>query len=224
MSTIAPSLGTTAPISFPGIVSGIDYNAIISKLTQLSLAPTTLLNAQIATLNNANAELIKISNLSRRCRTLSGIFRTRTCSRPIKRARASCGAFGHRHSGRDRDAGTLHDRQRQSSDEYVDTFERKRRTLDYRHITSGTYAGQASERCRSPIHTQESRLERTNGNGSVTVDGVSDFLQRRFAVARRDFEQYHVAGRLEGGCWFPRDARQRRRRVHLERSADFARQ
>ncbi len=51
------------PISFPGIVSGIDYNAIIDKLTSLSLAPTVQLNAQIATLNAANSELIKINNL-----------------------------------------------------------------------------------------------------------------------------------------------------------------
>jgi flagellar hook-associated protein 2 len=51
------------PISFPGIVSGIDYNAIITQLTKLSLAPTISLNSQIATLNNANTELIKINNL-----------------------------------------------------------------------------------------------------------------------------------------------------------------
>ncbi len=51
------------PISFPGIASGIDYNAIITKLTSLTLQQNVGLNAQIATLNAANAELIKINNL-----------------------------------------------------------------------------------------------------------------------------------------------------------------
>ncbi len=53
----------TPPISFPGIASGIDYNSIISKLTALTLAPTVQLNAQIATLNASNLELIKINNM-----------------------------------------------------------------------------------------------------------------------------------------------------------------
>ncbi|HET7815831.1 MAG TPA: flagellar cap protein FliD N-terminal domain-containing protein, partial [Candidatus Baltobacteraceae bacterium] len=52
-----------APISFPGISSGIDYNSIITKLTSLSMAPTVTLNSQIATLNSANAELIKINGM-----------------------------------------------------------------------------------------------------------------------------------------------------------------
>lgn len=51
------------PVSFPGIASGIDYNSIISKLTSMTLAPVTQLNQQIATLNAANAELIKINGL-----------------------------------------------------------------------------------------------------------------------------------------------------------------
>ena len=51
------------PITFPGIVSGIDYNTIIQKLTSLTLAPTTGLNAQIATLNSANAELAHINQM-----------------------------------------------------------------------------------------------------------------------------------------------------------------
>ena len=51
------------PISFPGIASGIDYNSIISKLTSLALQPTVSLNAQIATLNAANSELIKINGM-----------------------------------------------------------------------------------------------------------------------------------------------------------------
>ncbi|MEO9170183.1 MAG: flagellar filament capping protein FliD [Candidatus Baltobacteraceae bacterium] len=51
------------PISFPGIASGIDYNSIIQKLTSLTLAPEVQLNSQLASLNAANAELIKINNL-----------------------------------------------------------------------------------------------------------------------------------------------------------------
>lgn len=51
------------PISFPGISSGIDYNSIIDKLTSLTLAPATAVNAQLATLNSANTELIKINGL-----------------------------------------------------------------------------------------------------------------------------------------------------------------
>jgi flagellar hook-associated protein 2 len=51
------------PVSFPGISSGIDYNSIIQKLTSLTTAPVTQLNQQIATLNAANAELIKINGL-----------------------------------------------------------------------------------------------------------------------------------------------------------------
>lgn len=57
-------LGTNVPpISFPGIASGIDYNSIIQKLTSMTLAPQTQLNNQVASLNAANAELIKINGL-----------------------------------------------------------------------------------------------------------------------------------------------------------------
>ena len=52
-----------APISFPGIASGIDYNAIIQKLTAMTLAPNVRLNQQIASLNAANLELIKINGM-----------------------------------------------------------------------------------------------------------------------------------------------------------------
>lgn len=62
MSSIVP--GTNVPpVSFPGIASGIDYNSIITKLTSMTTAPITQLNQQIATLNAANAELIKINGL-----------------------------------------------------------------------------------------------------------------------------------------------------------------
>jgi flagellar hook-associated protein 2 len=67
-STSAASNASTpgtdlAPITFPGIASGIDYNSIISKLTSLTLAPNTQYNNQITQLNAKNAELIKINGL-----------------------------------------------------------------------------------------------------------------------------------------------------------------
>ncbi len=52
-----------APVSFPGIASGIDYNAIIQKLTSMTLSQNVSLNSQITTLNAANTELIKINNM-----------------------------------------------------------------------------------------------------------------------------------------------------------------
>ena len=63
-ATSAAMPGTDlAPITFPGIASGIDYNAIITKLTSLTLAPNTQYNNQITQLNAKNAELIKINGL-----------------------------------------------------------------------------------------------------------------------------------------------------------------
>jgi len=67
-STSAASSAATpgtdlAPITFPGIASGIDYNSIITKLTSLTLAPNTAYNATITQLNAKNAELIKINGL-----------------------------------------------------------------------------------------------------------------------------------------------------------------
>src|ERR1035441_6656529 len=67
-STSAASSAATpgtdlAPITFPGIASGIDYNSIITKLTSLTLAPNTQYNSKITQLNAKNAELIKINGL-----------------------------------------------------------------------------------------------------------------------------------------------------------------
>jgi flagellar hook-associated protein 2 len=60
----ASTVGTDlAPITFPGIASGIDYNSIINKLTSLTLEPNTLYNSQIKQLDAKNAELIKINSM-----------------------------------------------------------------------------------------------------------------------------------------------------------------
>ena len=51
------------PISFPGIASGIDYNSIINKYTQMTLEQETPLQNQITSLNSQQSELLKIQDL-----------------------------------------------------------------------------------------------------------------------------------------------------------------
>ncbi len=62
-SSTTGTLGNVPPISFPGIASGIDYNAIIEKLTSLTLAQNQPLNAENTSLAAQNKELIKINGL-----------------------------------------------------------------------------------------------------------------------------------------------------------------
>ncbi|GAC1403298.1 MAG: hypothetical protein NVSMB64_04760 [Candidatus Velthaea sp.] len=58
------TLGThVPPVSFPGIASGLDYNSIIQKLTNLTLIPIQNYQSQITQVSAKNAELIKISSL-----------------------------------------------------------------------------------------------------------------------------------------------------------------
>ncbi len=60
-STVA---GTNVPpVSFPGIASGIDYNSIIQKYTDLTLAQETPLKNQVSQLNAQQAEMLKIQDL-----------------------------------------------------------------------------------------------------------------------------------------------------------------
>ena len=57
------TLGDVPPVTFPGIASGIDYNAIIQKYTQATQAAEVPYQNQINNLNKANAEILKIQNL-----------------------------------------------------------------------------------------------------------------------------------------------------------------
>src|SRR5580658_3053552 len=52
-----------APVTFPGIASGINYNAIIDKYTNLTLEQEKPLQSQVTKLNAQQTELIKIQNL-----------------------------------------------------------------------------------------------------------------------------------------------------------------
>jgi len=57
------TLGDVPPITFPGIASGIDYNAIIQKYTQATQQAEIPYQDQINNLNAANAEILKIQSL-----------------------------------------------------------------------------------------------------------------------------------------------------------------
>jgi len=63
-SSSATQYGTNVPaVSFPGIASGIDYNSIIQKYTDLTLAQEKPLETKVTTLNAQQAELLKIHDL-----------------------------------------------------------------------------------------------------------------------------------------------------------------
>ena len=57
------TLGDVPPVTFPGIASGIDYNAIIQKYTAATQAAEVPYQDQLNNLTTANAEILKIQNL-----------------------------------------------------------------------------------------------------------------------------------------------------------------
>jgi flagellar hook-associated protein 2 len=63
-STSSSVAGTNVPpVSFPGIASGIDYNSIIQKYTDLTLQQEKPLQNQVSQLNAQQAEMLKIQDL-----------------------------------------------------------------------------------------------------------------------------------------------------------------
>lgn len=57
------TLGDVPPVTFPGIASGIDYNAIIEKYTAATQEAEVPYQDQLNKLNAQNAEILKIQNL-----------------------------------------------------------------------------------------------------------------------------------------------------------------
>jgi flagellar hook-associated protein 2 len=62
-SVTSGTLGNVPPVTFPGISSGIDYNAIIQKYTAATLAQEKPTQTQINNLNSQNTAILKITNL-----------------------------------------------------------------------------------------------------------------------------------------------------------------
>ena len=176
MSSDSTVYGTNVPpISFPGIVSGIDYNEIIDKLTQLSLAPTTQLNAQIATLNNANTELIKISNLLASVQSALGalsnpdLFSTYQAVSGDTSALTATGIPGVVATP---GLYSIESVKSATNTSILSSASAGQSITD--DIESGQYAGQPADEV--PLAYSNARVtpeNGTNGEGSVTVDGVS---------------------------------------------------
>ena len=178
-----------APISFPGISSGIDYNSIITKLTSLTLAPEAQLNSQMATLNAANMELITINNLFASVQSsllaLSdpSIFNgwdavsnnlSVATAQGIPSATATPGTYT---------INSVKTATATSVTSNAIAGESERAT-----IAGGTYAGQTADNV--PLSQSYAAITPSNGsatNGSITVDGVtvqynvnSDSMQQIF--------------------------------------------
>jgi flagellar hook-associated protein 2 len=162
------------PISFPGITSGIDYNSIIKQLTSMSLAPTVSLNASIATLNNANIELIKINNLLQAVQTS-----LQTLSNPdiynayeaVSSNPSVAIASGIAGSAAVPGSYTIAKVVTATSTSVTSAVAAGHSITDA--LTAGPYAGSASNTV--PLASSYAAVKPTNGGslGQITIDGVS---------------------------------------------------
>ena len=177
MSTSSVPGTNVPPISFPGIVSGIDYNAIINQLTSLSLAPTHALNASIATLNNANTELIKINNLlisvQHSLQALSdpnaySAFDATSSNTAVATASATPGTPAIP------GVYTITKTQTATATSVVGSAAAGHGITDV--LTSGPYAGDHSDQNPVPLADSYASVTPSNGSGAlgqVTVDGLT---------------------------------------------------
>ncbi len=175
MSTNSVAGTNVPPISFPGIVSGIDYNSIINQLTSLSLKPTVALNASVATLNAANVELVKINNLLSSVQNALGnlsnpnLFDSYSGISSDTTALTAAGTPG---VAAIPGTYTISKVQTATSTSVVSSATAGHSITDL--ITSGPYAGQASNTV--PLADSYAAITPSNGSGNlgqVTIDGVS---------------------------------------------------
>src|SRR5665213_724999 len=174
MSSIVP--GTNVPpVSFPGIASGIDYNSIITKLTSMTLAPNAQLNSQIATLNSANSELIKINSLLASVQSsLEAISDVSLFSSYAAVSGNTNAALATGISGKTATPGTY-----VVESTKVATATQVQSSTSVGHsvrdsVASGTYAGQASDAV--PLSSSYAAVTPSNGasgQGKITIDGVT---------------------------------------------------
>ena len=157
------------PVSFPGISSGIDYNSIIQKLTSLTLPQNVSLNAQIATLNAANTELIKINNLVTCVQTSLGSLSDPAIFNAL-RATSSNPAEGSASviAGGTPVSRNLHDLELDAATATTITNNSGGRPFDRR---SWRYSDNSAI-AKSYAAVTPTNGTSVSGNGTVTIDGV----------------------------------------------------
>jgi flagellar hook-associated protein 2 len=175
-SGLSGTLGTSGgAISFPGVVSGIDYNSIIQQLTKLTLEPTVSLNAAVATLNNANVELVNINNLlqcvQNSLENLSNpdLFDAYSGTSSNPTAATATGVTGESAVP---GAYVIESDTTATSSTVTSSATAGHSITDV--LTSGPYAGQASNTV--PLVDSYASVTPTNGSGTlgqITVDGVA---------------------------------------------------
>lgn len=171
------TLGTSGgAITFPGVVSGIDYNSIIQQLTKLSLEPTVALNASVATLNAANVELVKINTLlncvQNSLENLSNpdLFQAYSASSTNDTVATANGV-----TGQSAVPGSylIESVTTATSSTVTSNVAAGHSITDV--LTSGPYAGMASN--MAPLAASYASVPPTNGSGGtlgqITVDGVA---------------------------------------------------
>ncbi len=163
------------PVSFPGIASGIDYNSIINKLTQLTLAPTTLYNAQIASLNAANTELVKINTLFNCVQNALGELSDPSLfdSYDATSSNVSVATAQSIPSASPAPGTYTIESATVATATSIESDPAAGHSIDD-VLTSGTYAGHASNTV--PLVDSYASITPSNGSGSegqITVDGVS---------------------------------------------------
>lgn len=182
MATTGVSSATTSaagtnvpPVSFPGIASGIDYTSIINQLTALTLAPVSQLNAQIATLNSANAELVKINGLIYSVQAsldeLSDpdLFESYSAVSGNTTAASATSIAGQSATP---GVYVIDSTQVATSTQILAALGAQHTMLDT--LTSGPYAGQTSDTVPlAASYAAVTPSNGTSGQGKVTIDGVT---------------------------------------------------
>jgi flagellar hook-associated protein 2 len=175
-SGLTGTVGTSGgAISFPGVVSGIDYNSIIQQLTKLSLEPTIALNASVATLNNANVELVKINTMLNCVQaSLANLSNPDLFQSYSATSTNTIAATANGTAGQAAVAGAylVESVKTATSSTVTSSATAGHSITDL--LTSGPFAGQASNTV--PLAASYASVIPTNGSGTlgqITVDGVA---------------------------------------------------
>jgi flagellar hook-associated protein 2 len=153
------------PVTFPGVVSGIDYTSIIQKLTSATLIPAVQDQSKITQINAQNAELIKINNLMQSLQnSLTALSDPATFT-----SYSATSSDPSAVTGTDNGTGAA------SSGTYTITETSLATATSITSAYSTVYGASMAGYENTPLANAPTAITATNGTtgqGSVTIDGV----------------------------------------------------